>query len=222
MHSSLTTASADAGPGCSSASAKIAGIIKLGSVAFNSSTVTYVNEPDICLGPGGSASPTSPAILASNAATAYAESVSTTCLDYSAHVCACGNGNPSAVATVAGSLEATASAYAEAFTTAVASLSCSGDLLAGASVVLASLAASTQTAINSVYVALASSPGSCTATGLQKQVKLAVARAVACTFYQIYVAYDEAHGATASACGLVAALSGPEWSVPECSISYCP
>jgi hypothetical protein len=188
------------------------------STAIASSSISFITEAEIC------ERHESPEVFAVGVANAYAEAVAATLIVYNSHVCTCCTGNSKAFTSVAAGVQAVAKAYAEACASAVASVSCYNDLLAGASTLLSALAEDTQVAVDSVYQAYVSDKGKkCVSSGLVKQIKSAVAKAVACVFYNIYVAYNVANDVSdAYSCGATKALSGPDWALETCTITYCP
>lgn len=191
------------------------------SVAF--AEETFVKENEICTRD----SPDSPVVHAQRAAKAYAEAIAFTVVNYNAYVCTCCTGNSAAYTVVLADVQAVAKAYADAFLAALGSVSCYGELLAGTSAVAGSFAADTQLAIDRVYQKYVSVKGSvCSGTGLITEVESAVAKAVACGFFQIYAAYTVANGNPADtsgtpnaySCSATFALSGPGFEV-DCPIT---
>jgi hypothetical protein len=135
-----------------------------GAAASASASVNFVAESEIC------SANDSPVTLATLYANAFATAVATATIQYSAHVCSCCIGNSAAYGAISASVQASATAYAQAFIDAVASVSCYGELLAGASSILQAVAQDTQVAIASVHKKYVSVKGAdCVSTGLQTE-----------------------------------------------------
>jgi hypothetical protein len=177
-----------------------------------------VNEAEIC------SIASDPIINAVLAAEAYAEALAASIITYSAHVCSCCQGNSKAYTSVQSSVQAVATASASAFSSALASLSCNDELLAGASSSIQALAVDTQVAIDKVYKQYVSQGGKdCRTVLLQSKLKSAIAKAAACTFLNVYAAYDVFNDvASALSCSASVPLSGKSENYGTCQITNCP